>query len=76
MLVRFCATFAVFAVLVPVAVLSGCGEPRVEGICYCHFFSGDESEYDLRDLDRDAQQAQCIQHDADAEAFAGDCELE
>ncbi len=68
MLLRVCAPFAL--------LLTACGEPRISGICYCHFFSGDDSEYDVRDLDLEEQRAECIQHDKDAEGFAGDCELE
>ena len=50
--------------------------PRRAGVCYCEFYSGDESEYDLSDMDREAQVAQCRVHDTNAQNFGGRCELE
>lgn len=56
--------------------VASCGEPRTEGICYCEFFSGEDQQYDLRDLDRDAQQTECEKNDRNAANFGGGCELE
>lgn len=64
--------------LVAVFTLGSCdsNENREEGICYCEFFSGDKSQYDLRALPRAEQTVQCRQHDTNAGAFGGECELE
>ena len=69
--------------LTPLLLLVGLGvsacdanENRQAGVCYCDFASGDESEYDLTELDRSAQQTECRRLDGNAAAFGGRCELE
>ncbi|MBP7642725.1 MAG: hypothetical protein KA767_05265 [Saprospiraceae bacterium] len=57
--------------------ISSCGkDDKIEGICYCEFFSGDKSQYDLRSMSRQEQIAQCNEHDNNAANFVGHCDLE
>lgn len=55
--------------------LSACSKKEY-GVCYCKFFSGDKSEYDLSHLTRQEQKDQCDTHNTNAAFFAGDCKLE
>lgn len=48
---------------------------KEDGVCYCHYFSGDKTEYDLSSLSRSEQIDSCYVLDGLAEAFAGDCDL-
>lgn len=48
---------------------------KKRGICYCKFYSGDKSEYDLRDLSRSEQKDSCAQLNTLAANFVGDCKL-
>lgn len=51
-------------------------QDKLTGVCYCKFFSGDTQEYDLRTLDRQAQEDACSVHDKNAANFAGSCKLQ
>lgn len=51
-------------------------ESKEYGYCYCKYFSGDKTKYDLTMLDRAQQVDSCNELDRLAEAFAGECELE
>ena len=49
---------------------------KVSGNCYCSYFSGDKTHYDLGMLPtRTAQEDSCNLIDHNASAFAGDCKL-
>ena len=48
---------------------------KISGNCYCSYFSGDKTHYDLTSLTRTQQQDSCNVLDHNAEAFAGDCKL-
>ncbi len=48
---------------------------KEDGVCYCHYLSGDKKEYDLSALTRSEQIDSCYVLDGLAEAFAGDCDL-
>ena len=48
---------------------------KEKGNCYCEYYSGDKTHYDLSSLDRQTQKDSCKVIDNNAEAFAGDCEL-
>lgn len=48
---------------------------KESGICYCSYFSGDKTQYDLKQLPRSQQVDSCYELDRLAEAFAGDCKL-
>lgn len=49
---------------------------KVSGNCYCSYFSGDKTHYDLTMVSsRSAQQDSCVALDHNAESFAGDCKL-
>ncbi len=67
------AVMLCFAIFMLVTAAS-CKKKK-EGICYCHYFSGDKKEYDLRSLKRSDQIDSCYILDGLAEAFAGDCDL-
>ena len=51
-------------------------DDKIKGICYCEFFSGDKSEYDLGAMTREEQISQCNTHDNNAANFGGECDLE
>jgi hypothetical protein len=48
---------------------------KKKGNCYCKFYSGDRTHYDLTSLSRGEQEDSCKVIDNNAEAFAGDCKL-
>lgn len=48
---------------------------KEKGNCYCKFYSGDRTHYDLTSLSRSEQEDSCRVIDNNAEAFAGDCKL-
>ncbi len=48
---------------------------KERGVCYCKYFSGDKTEYDLQHLTRSQQKDSCAHLDELAENFAGDCKL-
>lgn len=56
------------------ATLNSC-KKKEPGICYCHYLSGDKTEYNLQSLTRSQQIDSCYVLDSHAEAFAGDCDL-
>jgi len=56
-------------------LISSC-KKKVSGVCYCHYLSGDKTEYNLTSLTRSQQIDSCFVLDANAEGFAGDCDLE
>jgi hypothetical protein len=53
---------------------SSCAKKK-KGNCYCKFYSGDRTHYDLTSLPRKEQEDSCKVIDNNAEAFAGDCKL-
>lgn len=62
--------------LLTIVFLGGMSCKKKEsGICYCKYFSGDKTEYDLRSLSRSQQIDSCYVLDGLAEGFAGDCSL-
>lgn len=68
-------TFAsILLFFVFVLTLASC-KKKEDGVCYCHYLSGDKTEYDLSDLPRSQQIDSCYALDGLAEAFAGDCDL-
>lgn len=67
--------FGLFAFAILIATLMPSCKKKTEGICYCHYFSGDKKEYDLRMLKRSQQQDSCYVLDGLASGFAGDCDL-
>ncbi len=48
---------------------------KEKGNCYCSYFGGDKTHYDLTSLPRSQQEDSCNVLDHNAEAFAGDCKL-
>ncbi len=48
---------------------------KEKGNCYCKFYSGDRTHYDLSSLPRSEQEDSCRVIDNNAQAFAGDCKL-
>jgi len=48
---------------------------KKKGICYCKYYSGDKTEYDLRDLSRSEQKDSCAHLNNLAANFVGDCKL-
>ncbi len=48
---------------------------KEKGNCYCKFYSGDRTHYDLSALPRNEQEDSCKVIDNNAQAFAGDCKL-
>lgn len=60
--------------LMAAAPLSSCSK-KTRGVCYCTYLSGDKKEFDLRYLDRQAQQDTCAQISQNASHFAGSCKL-
>ncbi len=59
-----------------VALFSCKKNDRTTGICYCSYYSGDETQYDLQGLSRGVQVDSCNELNRLAEAFVGNCELE
>ncbi len=55
-------------------IISAC-KKKEKGTCYCEYYSGEETHYDLSALPRNQQEDSCKVIDNNAEAFAGDCEL-
>ncbi|MCC6186093.1 MAG: hypothetical protein IT256_02960 [Chitinophagaceae bacterium] len=48
---------------------------KTDGVCYCHYLSGDKKEYNLSSFTRSQQQDSCYVLDQLALNFAGDCDL-
>ena len=48
---------------------------KEKGNCYCKYYSGDKTHYDLTSLPRSEQQDSCNVLNNNASAFAGDCKL-
>lgn len=48
---------------------------KESGICYCSFYSGDRTHYDLRDLPKQQQIDSCNHLSELASNFAGSCKL-
>jgi hypothetical protein len=48
---------------------------KTEGICYCSYYAGNKTQWDLRTLSRSQQIDSCYELDRLAEPFAGDCSL-
>lgn len=49
---------------------------KEKGNCYCSYYSGDKTHYDLTALSsRTEQEDSCAQLDHNASFFAGDCKL-
>ena len=48
---------------------------KEKGNCYCSYFSGDRTHYDLSSLPRSEQVDSCYVLDQNASHFAGDCKL-
>jgi hypothetical protein len=46
------------------------------GICNCHYYSGDEKNYDLSALSKSQQIDSCNHLDQLAGGFGGECDLE
>lgn len=63
------------ALLGGIISMSSCTK-RESGVCYCSYFSGDKTQYDLSDLTRTQQIDSCYVLSQHASAFAGSCELE
>lgn len=57
------------------AILFSSCKKQVSGVCYCHYLSGDKTEYNLTSFARSQQIDSCFVLDKNAEAFAGDCDL-
>lgn len=55
--------------------LYSCRE-EVRGVCKCKYLSGDKVEFDYSHLTVDHAKAKCDSTSQNAEAFAGDCNLE
>lgn len=51
-------------------------ENRKSGVCYCNYYGGNKTQYDLSSLSRTQQIDSCSVLDHYAEPFAGDCDLE
>lgn len=64
----------IVALLFCTAALFSC-KKKESGVCYCHYFSGDKTEYNLTAYPRSQQTDSCYELDRLAEAFAGDCDL-
>ena len=66
--------------LLLVVLLAGClcttqACKKKRGICYCSYYSGDKTEYDLRDLSRSEQKDSCAVLNTLAANFVGHCKL-
>lgn len=48
---------------------------KESGVCYCHYYAGNKTEYDLNGYSRSQQIDSCYELDRLAEPFAGDCDL-
>ncbi|MNK12955.1 hypothetical protein D3C87_310330 [compost metagenome] len=65
----------VIFISVSVGLFSTTSCRKKRGNCYCKFYSGDRTHYDLTSLPRNEQEDSCKVIDNNAEAFAGDCKL-
>lgn len=63
------------SVLLAVSTATVSCRKKEKGNCYCKYYSGDRTHYDLTSLPRSAQEDSCKVLDHNAEAFAGDCKL-
>lgn len=54
--------------------LSSCSK-KESGICYCKYFKGDNKQFDLRSLDKAAQEDSCHVISSNASHFGGSCSL-
>lgn len=66
----------IFGILAVSLILAACKKDRTSGVCYCEFFSGNESEYDLTHLPKQQQIDTCHKHNTNAGNYGGECELE
>lgn len=66
--------FSLTSIVLIAAGLYSC-KKKEDGVCYCHYLSGDKKEYNLNHLSRSQQIDSCYRLDGLAEAFAGDCDL-
>lgn len=48
---------------------------KESGVCYCSYYSGDRTHYDLRHLPAQQRIDSCNQLDRNASHFAGSCKL-
>jgi len=64
-----------FLALVLAVGLGSTSCKKKRGICYCKYYSGDKTEYDLRDLPRSEQEDSCAHLNNLAANFVGDCKL-
>lgn len=64
-----------FLALISVVGFSSTSCKKERGICYCKYYSGDKTEYDLKDLPRSEQKDSCAHLNSLAANFAGDCKL-
>jgi hypothetical protein len=69
------ACFTVLSLLVTVPAVTTSCRIKKKGNCYCKYYSGDRTHYDLSSLPRNEQEDSCKVLDNNAEAFAGDCKL-
>ncbi len=58
-----------------VTFLSSCTK-RQDGVCYCSYYAGNKTQYDLSSLPRSQQIDSCYVLNQNAGPFAGSCELE
>lgn len=65
---------AILMLLGFVFIMSSCRK-KERGVCYCTFYSGDRTHYDLKDLPLQQQIDSCRQLSAQASHFAGSCKL-
>jgi len=69
------ANFTALALLLALPAAATSCRKKEKGNCYCKFYSGDKTHYDLTALPRNEQQDSCNVIDNNAQAFAGDCKL-
>ena len=69
------SSFTVLSLLFAVSTTTTSCRKKKKGNCYCKFYSGDRTHYDLTAIPRSQQEDSCKVIDNNAEAFAGDCEL-
>lgn len=55
-------------------MFSSCSK-KESGVCYCSYYSGDRTHYDLKGLDRQKQIDSCNRLSELASNFAGSCKL-
>ncbi|WP_124635055.1 hypothetical protein [Taibaiella sp. KBW10] len=64
----------VLILIVLTGILSSCSK-KESGVCYCSYFSGDRTHYDLKGLDKQKQIDSCNRLSELASGFAGSCKL-